>query len=131
MDVALKTRGINYLNIETWLLFAPPPIKISGYSLELSPEVLNLFQSLCLWRLSLVHAPHLISKSNTKNKTAIYLSLSCLMHVKYATVFWKLVVEFEALTTHIANPLHIPVCSEILSCPLYFDYGVYSEMILK
>jgi len=51
MDVALKTRGINYLNIESWLLFAPPPIKISGYSLELSPEVLNLFQSLCLWRL--------------------------------------------------------------------------------
>ena len=24
MDVALKTRGIIYLNVETWLLFAPP-----------------------------------------------------------------------------------------------------------
>jgi len=27
MDDALKTRGIIYLNIETWLLFAPPPYK--------------------------------------------------------------------------------------------------------
>jgi len=24
MDNALKTRGITYLNAETWLLFAPP-----------------------------------------------------------------------------------------------------------
>ena len=32
MDDALKTRGIIYLNVETWLLFAPLPIKISGYA---------------------------------------------------------------------------------------------------
>jgi len=31
MDDALETRGIIYLNIETWLLFASP-IKISGYA---------------------------------------------------------------------------------------------------
>jgi len=30
VDDILKTRGIIYLNFETWLLFAPP-IKISGY----------------------------------------------------------------------------------------------------
>jgi len=29
VDDALKTRGIKYLNVDTWLLFAPP-IKISG-----------------------------------------------------------------------------------------------------
>jgi len=29
MDDALKIRGINYSNVETWLLFVPP-IKISG-----------------------------------------------------------------------------------------------------
>jgi len=28
---ALKTRGIIYLNVETWFLFTPP-IKISGYA---------------------------------------------------------------------------------------------------
>jgi len=31
MADALKTRGIKYLNIETWFLFAPP-ITISGYA---------------------------------------------------------------------------------------------------
>jgi len=31
MDDALKTRGIKYLNVETWLLFAPT-IKMSGYA---------------------------------------------------------------------------------------------------
>jgi len=31
MDVALKTQGIKQSSVETWLLFAPPPIKISGY----------------------------------------------------------------------------------------------------
>jgi len=29
----VKTRGIKYLNVETWILFAPP-IKISGYAPE-------------------------------------------------------------------------------------------------
>jgi len=24
MDYALKTRGVNYVNVETWLLFVPP-----------------------------------------------------------------------------------------------------------
>ena len=27
----VKTRGIKYFNVETWMLFAPP-IKISGYA---------------------------------------------------------------------------------------------------
>jgi len=31
MDGALKRRGVKYLNVETWLLFAPH-IKISGYA---------------------------------------------------------------------------------------------------
>jgi len=31
IDDALKTRGIKYLNTETWLLFAPP-YQISGYA---------------------------------------------------------------------------------------------------
>ena len=31
---ALKTKGITYLNIKTWLLFAPSPSKISGYAPE-------------------------------------------------------------------------------------------------
>jgi len=31
MDDALKTRGIIYLNVETWMLFVPP-IKISDYA---------------------------------------------------------------------------------------------------
>jgi len=35
------------------------------------PEVLNLFQSRPLLRLSLLSAPHLTSKSNTKSKTTI------------------------------------------------------------
>jgi len=32
MDNALKRRGINYFNFETWMLFAPATIKISGYA---------------------------------------------------------------------------------------------------
>jgi len=31
IDDAAKTRGVNYLNVETCLLFAPP-MKISGYA---------------------------------------------------------------------------------------------------
>jgi len=31
MDDVLKTRGIKYLNVDAWMLFAPP-IKISGYA---------------------------------------------------------------------------------------------------
>jgi len=31
VEDALQTRGIIYLNVETSLLFTPPPIKISGY----------------------------------------------------------------------------------------------------
>jgi len=30
LDDALKTSGMIYSNVETWLLFAPSPIKISG-----------------------------------------------------------------------------------------------------
>ena len=45
IDDAAKTRGVNYLNVETCLLFAPP-MKISGYAPAWStpgiPEVLDI-----------------------------------------------------------------------------------------
>jgi len=40
MDDILKTRGIIYLNVETWLLFARP-IKISGYAPGPSKGILS------------------------------------------------------------------------------------------
>jgi len=33
-----KNKRIKYLNTETWLLFAPPPTKISGYAPGRSPQ---------------------------------------------------------------------------------------------
>jgi len=39
VDDVLKTRGIIYLNVETSLLFSPP-IKISGYVPDYTPELL-------------------------------------------------------------------------------------------
>jgi len=30
--LGFKSKGTKYVNIETWLLFGPPPIKISGYA---------------------------------------------------------------------------------------------------
>ena len=38
MDDALKTRGIIYLNVETWLLFAPPPSKFLSTRLDLNEK---------------------------------------------------------------------------------------------
>jgi len=69
------------------------------------------------------------SKSNTEKRKQFVCHYSA--YGKDATVCWKLVVWFEALlrTRHVANRFHILVCSEILSCPLCFDYGVYSEMM--
>jgi len=53
MDDALKTRSIEYLNVETWLLFAPPPVKISGYAPVyesiIFEEILRLAASMCSW----------------------------------------------------------------------------------
>lgn len=30
---------------------------------------------------------------------------------------------------HITNRVHIPVCSDSLSCLLSFDYGIYNEFV--
>ena len=37
----VKTRGVRYFNVETWMLFAPTPIKISGCA----PDWQNMFSS--------------------------------------------------------------------------------------
>jgi len=37
VDDALKTRGIKYLNVQIWLLYSPPPDKLSGYAPGASP----------------------------------------------------------------------------------------------
>jgi len=58
MDDALKTRGIIYLNVETWLLFVPPPSKslamrlVGVYSAEAGAESESkISNSVHLWQL--------------------------------------------------------------------------------